>query len=82
MAAKRSFKKMENSSDTEGDLHLEDIDDKGTVSKYIIEYFMLSFFQVKRNTTELLIRMMMNTTLSVNDPALPNEILSALSLVS
>lgn len=81
MAAKRSFKKMENSSDTEGDLHLEDIDDKGTVSKYIIEYFMLSFFQVKRNTTELVIRMMMNTTLFVNDPALPNEILSVLSLV-
>ena len=45
MAAQRGFKKMENSSDTEGDLHLEDIDDKGTFSKYSMEYFMLSFFR-------------------------------------
>lgn len=43
MAAQRGFKKMENSSDTEGDLHLEDIDDKGTLSKYRI--FVLSFFR-------------------------------------
>ena len=49
MAAKRSFKKMENSSDTEGDLHLEDIDDKGTVSKYIRILYVIIFSGKKKH---------------------------------